>query len=256
MKPRIVFLCSECFSTTVLFNFINKQFTVEGVVIEEALRGWPLAKRRFKKLGIFKTFGQILFSVMIVPILKATSKKRVFQIKKDYQLDETPIPFSQIRRIKSVNDQICISILKEINPDIVVVNGTRIISEKVLNAVNVIFINIHAGITPKYRGVHGAYWAVAKNDIAHAGVTVHLVDKGIDTGGILFQELISITEKDNYVTYPFLQTGLGLQLMLKSIIDIKSGSSKVVDPLTNESALWYHPTIWQYLYYRIFKGKK
>ena len=42
---------------------------------------------------------------------------------------------------------------------------------------------MHAGITPQYRGVHGGYWAVVNNDPEHCGVTIHFVDKGIDTGG-------------------------------------------------------------------------
>jgi folate-dependent phosphoribosylglycinamide formyltransferase PurN len=72
--------------------------------------------------------------------------------------------------------------LKAINPDLVIVNGTRIISKKVLSSINSKFVNIHVGITPKYRGVHGTYWALVNNDVENSGVTVHFVDEGIDTG--------------------------------------------------------------------------
>src|SRR5690606_24425483 len=93
--------------------------------------------------------------------------------------------------VPSVNATQCIDLVQKIEPDIVVVNGTRIISKKVLDAVPVSFINTHVGITPKYRGVHGAYWALACGDTDNCGVTVHLVDKGIDTGGILKQAVIA-----------------------------------------------------------------
>ncbi len=69
----------------------------------------------------------------------------------------------------------------------VLVVGTRIISRKVLVAVAAPFINYHDGITPKYRGIHGGYWASAQSDLANFGVTVHLVDPGIDTGEVLYQ---------------------------------------------------------------------
>jgi folate-dependent phosphoribosylglycinamide formyltransferase PurN len=67
--------------------------------------------------------------------------------------------------------------LKAINPDLVIVNGTRIISKKVLSSINSKFVNIHVGITPKYRGVHGTYWALVNNDVENSGVTVHFVDE-------------------------------------------------------------------------------
>ena len=33
-----------------------------------------------------------------------------------------------------------------------------------LQSVEAIFVNTHVGITPKYRGVHGGYWSLVKND--------------------------------------------------------------------------------------------
>ena len=137
-----------------------------------------------------------------------------------------------------------------------VVNGTRIISEKVLNAVNSFFINTHTGITPKYRGVHGAYWALTQDDMENCGVTVHLVDKGIDTGDILYQTTIKITEEDNFNTYPYLQVLEAIPLMLKALDDIIKGTVKIISRKDLESKLWTHPTIFEYLQYRMTKGIK
>ena len=66
-----------------------------------------------------------------------------------------------------------------------------------------------AGITPLYRGVHGAYWALAEGRRDLCGVTVHRVDAGIDTGEVLAQVLIDPTPQDNFVTYPWLQVAEG-----------------------------------------------
>lgn len=41
-----------------------------------------------------------------------------------------------------------------------IVNGTSIISSKVLNAIGAIFINTDVGITPEYRRVHRGFWAL------------------------------------------------------------------------------------------------
>ena len=256
MNKKIVMLCSDCFSTVTLYNYISSYHTIGKVITEEPMRGMALAKRRMKKLGFFRVAGQIMFSMIIVPAIRIFSKKRIAQLKDQYNFDENPIPAARKVHFPSVNDEDCNKLLKELDPDVVIVNGTRIISKKVLDSTKAVFINMHTGITPKYRGVHGGYWAMVNNDTANCGVTVHLVDKGIDTGGILYQATIPATGDDNYVTYPYLQFGEGIPLMHKAVEDILQDRVTVVQSRIAESALWYHPTIWQYLYLRIFKGKK
>ena len=114
---------------------------------------------------------------------------------------------------------------------------------------------MHVGITPKYRGVHGGYWALVKNDSENCGVTIHFVDAGIDTGEVIFQQRITVTNKDNFVTYPLLQLSEGIPYMKKALQDIIKGQI-VTKKNPQESFLWYHPTIWQYLYHRVINGKK
>ena len=97
----------------------------------------------------------------------------------------------KVTEVPSVNSDLTIAELKRLSPAVVVVNGTRIIQEKVLGCVDAVFLNTHAGITPMYRGVHGGYWALASGDASNCGVTIHKVDKGIDTGSIVAQATIS-----------------------------------------------------------------
>jgi methionyl-tRNA formyltransferase len=103
--------------------------------------------------------------------------------------------------------------------------------------------------------VHGGYWAVANDDHENFGVTVHRVDKGIDTGEVLYQQRIKVTSSDNYTTYPYLQLGEGLPLVMKAVEDIFSGRLSPVNAAPAESRLWYHPTIWQYFFYKRKKKK-
>jgi methionyl-tRNA formyltransferase len=220
------------------------------------MRGMALAKRRLKKLGWMKVSGQVMFSLVITRILNWFSKRRIAAIKGQYQFDLTPLPAEKLIHISSVNDEECIALLRQLNPDLVLVNGTRIISKKVLESTKAVFINMHTGITPGYRGVHGGYWALVNNEPSLCGVTVHLVDKGVDTGSILYQATITTTAKDNFVTYPYLQFGEGIPLINKTVGDFFSGNMKVIPPASTVSALWYHPGFWQYLFLRIFKGKK
>lgn len=66
------------------------------------------------------------------------------------------------------------------------------------------FINFHYGLLPQCRGPQPILWHMLNND-AEAGVTLHKVDGGIDTGEIIMQERIAIEEN---VTYGALQSKL------------------------------------------------
>jgi methionyl-tRNA formyltransferase len=197
----------------------------------------------------------VLFQLFIAKPLSKLSTKRITSIKKAYHLNDTPIPKEDLIEVNSINAAECLAQLQSLQPDLVIVHGTRIISKKILQGVNTPFINIHAGITPRYRGSHGAYWALANNDKENCGVTVHLVDAGIDTGNVLAQGLIPYTPEDNFVTYPYLQLAEGLQLLKDVIEKMERGEGPVVKNQA-DSALWHHPTLWGYIWKRISKGVK
>ena len=111
---------------------------------------------------------------------------------------------------------------------------------------------MHAGITPMYRGVHGAYWAYALGDDSNAGVTVHLVDAGIDTGDVLYQANIEASDDDNFTTYPLLQIEAGLPHLIQAVDDALHDNLKPYKAQGN-SQLHYHPTIWGYLWNRFLR---
>jgi len=138
----------------------------------------------------------------------------------------------------------------------VVVVSTSIFSKETLSSVNCKFINLHTGITPEYRGNACAYWALANSEPQNVGVTVHFIDEGIDTGGIIHQRNVSITPQDNYATYSALQLSEGLKLLNTAIGEYFDGTISVQKKEGSKSRLWYSPTIWQYLYYRMKKGVK
>ena len=137
--------------------------------------------------------------------------------------------------------------INQLKPELVIVNGTRIISKKTLESVPATFINIHTGITPAFRGVHGGYWAIATGKRNLFGTTVHYVDAGVDTGGIIEQVFVDPPEKDNFYTYPYLQYASVLPV-LRNIIQsfVEGNKPPTKPPVTTESELWFHPTVFQW----------
>lgn len=252
---KIVLLAGEGVSTQIIFHALQKQYNIHTVILEEKESTKKFIKRRIKMLGIIQVVGQIIFQLTTVKWLNIIAKKRLEEISNLHQFNSAPIPVEKIKQVPSVNHVQTIQLLQEIEPDLIIVNGTRIISKKVLQATTCKFINTHVGITPRYRGVHGGYWALINKEKEYAGVTVHFVDEGIDTGQIIDQGIITISEEDNFVTYPMLQLGVGIQLLLKAINSYFNQTLKL-KPTEGPSQVYYHPTIWFYLYHRICRGIK
>lgn len=156
-----------------------------------------------------------------------------------------------IGHIPSVNHPDGHAAVLHLAPDVMVISGTRILSARTIAALGRPIINMHAGITPQYRGVHGGYWALVQRDPAHCGVTVHLVDAGVDTGAVLYQALITPGPTDDFSTYPTLQTLAGLPLLVKAV---QSAHVPAAQTPAGTSRRWYHPTLWGYLWHRIAGG--
>ncbi|WP_445384798.1 formyl transferase [Robiginitalea sp. IMCC44478] len=251
---KIVFFTGGGQLPNIVYNHINEKFQILGIVFDSPGSKTKLLKRRINRLGIFKVVSQLVFMKLAVPYLKWESRSRRKQLLKPYKL----ISFEKLNNAyipPSINDISVCEYVNSLNPDVVVVCGTRLISKRIITNINCPMINMHVGITPKYRGVHGGYWALVKDDLENCGVTVHLVDPGIDTGGVISQRTISPTKKDNFVTYPILQAIKGVKCIEDALKQITNGGLSVIDKNLT-SKLYYHPTIWTYLYYRLFKGIK
>jgi methionyl-tRNA formyltransferase len=248
-KKIIVLLGRQDRPTAILYNSLCADaLTPASVIVEEGEPRLKFLRRRVKRFGLVKVVGQLAFRTVVVPWLKMSSRRRMSEIVHEFALDSSPIPRAALTTIKSVNSEECIKALRDLRPDVIVVSGTRIISDQVLNAISAVFINMHAGITPMYRGSHGGYWSLAQGDREGCGVTVHEVDAGVDTGPILGQARISPHQDDSFVTYGLLQQAVGLPLLKKAIRDACEGHLVAVAAPEGTSRLWTHPTLGEYLF--------
>ncbi len=254
-KKTILLLAGPGESTHIVFNALNRTFGIDNVILEEKEGKVKYIKRRIRRLGYIKVAGQLLFHFFVLPVLRRGSSERIKSVHREYHLGEREIPEEKIFRVSSVNEKEAQELIKTLQPAVIVVNGTRIISKQTLSVINCPIINMHTGITPAYRGVHGAYWALVKKDIKNCGVTIHKVDPGIDTGGVLYQGIISPVKQDNFITYPHLQLAKGINLLEKAVQDALDENLKTIS-VNLPSRLWTHPTIWEYIYNRLVKKVK
>jgi methionyl-tRNA formyltransferase len=115
------------------------------------------------------------------------------------------------------------NIITEYEPDfIVVVAFGHIIAKNILDIPRVATLNIHASLLPKYRGSAPIQWAIIKGE-DKTGVTIMLMDEGMDTGDILLSSEIEIGPGDTSGTLHERLANLGADLLIQTLNDFETG---------------------------------
>lgn len=118
-------------------------------------------------------------------------------------LAETQVPMVLVTK-KGFEEEITAAI-QQYQPNIgIMMTFPYLLPKAVLQLPPKGFINFHYGLLPQCRGPQPILRHLLNND-THTGITVHVVDEGVDTGGIIIQEKITIDDSDTYGT---LQTKL------------------------------------------------
>lgn len=106
---------------------------------------------------------------------------------------ELNIPVYQPEKVKNPE---FVDILREINPDVIVVIAFgQILSKEILDLPKYGCINVHASLLPKYRGAAPIQWAVIDGE-EETGVTTMYMAEGLDTGDIIDTTIIKLDEKE------------------------------------------------------------
>ncbi len=236
----------------IIVNGLAERLGPMVVIEEQPEKKSAILRRRMRLNGVAAAIGQAVLGVVLRALTKRY-QQRLIEILQSKNLNPTPLSGVTVHHVPSVNSHECQTLLSELQPDVVAVYGTRIISAKTLKSVAAPFINYHAGTNPKYRGQHPAYWARAQHDDENAGVTIHLVDTGVDTGDVLYQAQVSYAADDTIMTYQYVQAAAALPLFARAIED--SWAGRLAPKYVNlPSRQWFPPTLWTYCYVGITRG--
>jgi len=119
-------------------------------------------------------------------------------------------------------------------PDfIIVVAFGRIIPNNILALPKFAAINIHASLLPKYRGPAPIQWAVINGE-RETGITLILMDDGLDTGDILLSSAIAIDPDDTSGTLHDRLADLGADLLIQAL---KQYATSAINPTPQDHSL-------------------
>lgn len=101
---------------------------------------------------------------------------------------------------RAAHDRAILDLLREREVDAVVLAGyMRLVGPELVEAFRDKIVNVHPALLPSFPGTTAIADALAAG-VKVTGVTVHLVDEGMDTGPIVTQEAVEVRDADTEVS--------------------------------------------------------
>lgn len=180
-KPRIVYMGTPEFAVAPLDELVSKGYKVVGVVTvadKPSGRGLKVNESAVKKYAV-----------------------------------EHGIPVLQPEKLK---DPEFLSRLAAFKADLFVVVAFRMLPEEVWSMPRLGTFNLHASLLPQYRGAAPINWAIINGE-HRTGVTTFMIDKNIDTGGIILREECLIEPGDDAGTLHDKLMGMGRKAVTDTV---------------------------------------
>jgi methionyl-tRNA formyltransferase len=140
---------------------------------------------------------------------------------------------------QNINSAEGISYIKRQSPDIIfVVYFDEILKSEIIGIPPLGCINLHMALAEEYRGCYPTTWAILNGE-KRTGVTLHYIDEGIDTGDIISQVKVPITEYDTGKSLYDKCTKAGIDLFHEQFQFIVDGVANRRKQATNSDSKYY-----------------
>lgn len=129
---------------------------------------------------------------------------------------------------ESLKDEAFLDALREWRADLQIVVAFRMLPESVWNMPRLGTFNLHASLLPQYRGAAPINWAIINGD-KETGVTTFFLKHEIDTGDVIYRDVVAIDEKDNAGTLHDKLMIQGGDTVLRTVEAIVRGEATAVE---------------------------
>jgi folate-dependent phosphoribosylglycinamide formyltransferase PurN len=139
----------------------------------------------------------------------------------------------------TINDPETVEFVRSLDPKVIAIHSTGLIKEALIEAFPRRLINLHAGLSPYYRGSGTNVWPFYNRELQHVGMTIHYIDVGIDSGDIILQGRPRFEESDDTHTIGCKNVMLGAELMRRVVERcLREGSPPAVKQDTSRGRLY------------------
>jgi methionyl-tRNA formyltransferase len=179
---RVVFMGTPEFAIPTLQHLVHSEFSVIGVVCQPDR---PSGRGKKVQFGPVKTFALAQNLSVVQP--------------------------------EKMKDPSFLETLRSWNPDVIVVAAYgRILPQVILDLPPKGCLNVHGSLLPKYRGAAPIQWAVINGE-PETGVTIIVMDAGMDTGAILEQAVVPISAEDTAGDVAVRMAEMGGKLLVSTL---------------------------------------
>jgi len=156
-----------------------------------------------------------------------------YQNKAQEIISSLNINDKKIFEVSSMKDEDTFNFINSLNVDLILsIYWRYIIPNRIIQIPKKGCINYHPALLPYNRGKNPNVWPIIEN--TPAGVTIHYIDEGIDTGKIIAQKEVSIDHIDTGESLYFKLEKAFEKLFIKTWPKIKSDNIKSVKQVKEE----------------------
>lgn len=189
MKPKILFMGTPEFAVPSLDILVKNDYPVLGVVTQ--------------------------------PDRPRGRGRKLFPSPVKIYAEGASIPVYQPERVR---DEEFLNLFREISPEMIVLAAFgQILLEDIIESPPMGCLNVHPSLLPEYRGAAPINWALINGE-EKTGVTIMMMDQGVDTGDILLQEEIDIAADEIFDNLHDRLSLLGAKLLLEAVKGVSGGS--------------------------------
>ena len=141
-----------------------------------------------------------------------------------------------VRTPNNLNTDEEINYFKSTKPNVVIVVAYgKLIPEQILKIPNVLFINLHASLLPKWRGAAPIERSILNKD-RETGVSIMKIISDLDAGPYLKQVKIKLNKNDTYGEIYKKLSEVGANALIESLKIIENGNIKFIDQDNEKSS--------------------
>ena len=155
-----------------------------------------------------------IISVFTQPPKKKSRGQKIIKSPVHLEAEKLKIP---VRIPENLNNEIDFKFIRESKAKVVVVAAYgQIIPEKFLNIKDLIFLNIHASLLPRWRGAAPIQRSIIEMD-KETGISIMKIIPKLDAGPYMLQKSVSLTPQDNFISLSKKLSEMGSKLILEAL---------------------------------------
>ncbi len=225
-KLRVVVLCCDGLYQRYLLQRTAETHQLAGIVLHATpdARG-GLASRLWRYRNLLSLLRHLQARLLMRGYQRQAEPLVRQLFFKNGQAPAIPVGTPLIR-VGNVNDPMAVTFVRQQAPDIVLVNGTNLLRQPLLDLIPTIplgIINLHTGLSPYSRGGNCNLYMLLEGHPEQVGITVHHIDPGIDSGDIIISARPELAVSDNYEMIDAKTFRLGIDRLLTAVHQLREG---------------------------------